>query len=97
MPEPDDGRSAVTVSLRQLIAVGLLAPGTVLTSRPGNWADREATVLENGDLRLDGRVFNSPSAAGHHVRKGATNGWYFWSVPDGRRLTDLRKAYRASH
>lgn len=88
--------SAVTVSLKQLIAAGHLTPGTVLRSRAGNWSDHEATVLDNGDLALSGHVFNSPSAAGHHVRKGATNGWYFWILPDGRRLADLRKAYRSA-
>lgn len=87
--------SGVTVTLEQLIAAGHLVPGTVLRSRPGNWGDHEALVLGNGDLALDGKVFNSPSAAGHHLRKSATNGWYFWSLPDGRRLTDLRKVYRS--
>lgn len=86
--------SLASVSLKQLIAAGLLAPGTPLRSRPGNWGDHEAVVLENGSLSLDGQVFSSPSAAGHHLRKGATNGWYFWLLPDGRRLTDLREEYR---
>lgn len=84
-----------TVSVRQLMAAGYLTPGTVLSSRSGNWGDHEAVVLENGDLSLDGHVFNSPSAAGHYLRKGATNGWYFWLLPDGARLGDLREAYRS--
>lgn len=87
--------SAASVTLQQLIAAGYLIPGTVLKSRPGNWGDHKAVVLDNGDLALDGQVFNSPSAAGHHLRKGATNGWYFWLFPDGRRLADLRDAYRS--
>jgi hypothetical protein len=86
--------SLASVSLKQLIAAGHLAPGTTLRSRPGNWGDHEAVVLDNGALSLDGQVFSSPSAAGHHLRKGATNGWYFWLLPDGRRLTDLREGYR---
>ena len=28
--------------------------------------------------------------AGHHLRKKATNGWYFWSLADVRRLRDVR-------
>lgn len=87
--------SAATVTLAQLVAAGLLAPGTTLKARPGNWGDREAIVLDNGELSLDGQVFDSPSAAGHYLRKGATNGWHFWLVADGRRLADLRAAYRA--
>lgn len=86
--------SAAYVSLKQLVAAGYLAPGTVLRSRPGNWAEREAVVLEDGDVSLDGQAFNSPSAAGHHVRKGSTNGWYFWLLPDGSSLAGLRDVYR---
>lgn len=86
--------SAASVSLKQLIAAGHLAPGTVLRSRPGNWGDHEAVVSDNGSLSVDGQEFSSPSAAGHHLRGAATNGWYFWLTPDGRRLSDLREAYR---
>lgn len=86
--------SAAAVTLAQLVASGHLEPGTVLKSRSGNWGDAEAVVLDNGDLSLDGQIFDSPSAAGHHVRHGSTNGWYFWRLADGRRLADLRAAYR---
>jgi hypothetical protein len=77
-------------SMRELVAAGLIQPGTRLTSRRGTWGDRECEVLDNGDLRLDGQDFSSPSAAGRHLRGGATNGWWFWHLPDGRRLKDLR-------
>jgi hypothetical protein len=36
----------------------------------------------------------SPSAAGHALRKKATNGWYFWAVGDGRRLRDVRAEFQ---
>ena len=85
---------AASVGLPQLIATGLLAPGTVLSSRAGAWGEREAIVLDNGHLTVDGHEFGSPSAAGRHVRKGATNGWAFWRLADGRRLADLRKEYQ---
>lgn len=87
---------SVTISLKQLIAAGHLTPGAILRSRSGSWGDHEAIVLDNGDLALDGQAFNSPSAAGHHLRKAPTNGWYFWRLPDGRRLADLREEYRRS-
>ena len=85
--------SKATVTLKQLVGAGLLAPGTILRSRPGNWKDREAVVMDDATLALDGRNFTTPSGAGHHVRQGATNGWYFWILPDGRRLSDLRDAF----
>jgi hypothetical protein len=50
----------------------------------------ECTVLANGELKVDGKTFSSPSGAASYVRKGATNGWGFWQLPDGRRLKDLR-------
>jgi hypothetical protein len=87
--------SVAYVTVDQLVAAGLLKPGTLLASRPGTWGDHEAVVLENGDLSVGGHVFNSPSAAGHHVKKGPTNGWYFWRLSDGRSLADLRASYRA--
>ena len=86
--------SSAYVSIQQLIGAGVLIPGTVLQSRPGPWGDHQAVVLDSGDLSLDGATFSSPSAAGHHLRQGATNGWHFWRLPDGRHLADLREEYR---
>jgi len=41
-------------------------------------------------------IFASPSAAGEHLRKSATNGWRFWLVDrDSRKsLSDVRAEYR---
>jgi hypothetical protein len=78
------------IELRHVVAAGLLEPGTILRARSGRWADATATVLPGGQLEVDGQAFGSPSAAAMRVRGGATNGWHFWSVPDGRRLGELR-------
>ena len=56
-------------------------------------------VVNSGErlhyVRLDGRVFTSPSAAGRAVTGTATNGYRFWSVPD--RVPDGRaKRQRAA-
>ena len=85
-----------TVTVRALLAAGLLTPGTKLVARPGPWGAKECEVLEDGDLMLDDQRFTSVSAAGHHLRQAGTNGWWFWSLPDGRRLKDLRADYLAS-
>jgi len=38
-----------------------------------------AQIDHEGRIILDGMIFNSPSAAGAHVRSGkATDGWMFW-------------------
>ena len=82
---------ASEVSLKDLVVAGLLEPGTVLRARPGAWGDAQCTVLPSGDLQLDGKTFSSPSGAAQRIRKGSTNGWVFWELPDGRQLTDLRR------
>lgn len=82
------------VNLKQLLAAGLLIEGDELMSRPGQWADTVAYVLADGRLELQGRTFDTPSGAGGSVRGGATNGWKFWRLVDGRTLADLRAEYR---
>lgn len=82
------------IEVKDLVAAGLLAPGTVLTPRQGGWAPLEAVVRDDGTLGVDGLIFGSPSGAGRHVKGSVTNGWTFWRVPDGRRLIDVRAAFR---
>jgi hypothetical protein len=78
------------VEIKHLIAAGLLAVGDKLRATHRDFAGVEATVLPGGRLEVGGVVFDSPSGAGRGLRKRATNGWYFWGLPDGRRLRDVR-------
>jgi hypothetical protein len=84
------------VGVRQLVAAGLLPVGTVLTARPGPHGHATAVVTEDGGLEVTGIVYESPSAAGSAVRGGATNGWEFWRLADGRRLRDVRAVYQGN-
>jgi Restriction Enzyme Adenine Methylase Associated/Protein of unknown function (DUF1524) len=85
------------VSFRQLVAAGLVSPGTTLTgSRSGQQV--RAMVTAEGKIRLDaGGEFDTPSAAAIaalHVR--SWNGWDFWRVdrPGGPvRLSRIRQDY----
>ena len=77
--------------LKDLVAAGVLSPGTILRARAGAWGQVQCTVLDNGDLELNGVTYSSPSGAAQQIRKGSTNGWVFWELPDGRRLRDLRE------
>lgn len=81
------------IELRHLLEAGLIAPGAALTSRVGEWESVSATVCADGQLEVGGRKFDSPSGAGKFVKGGATNGWTFWTLADGRKLRDLRDAY----
>ena len=39
----------------------------------------KATVRKNGRVYFNGKLYNSPSAAGKVVMKHACNGWRFWT------------------
>lgn len=82
------------IGLDALISEGLIKVGQTLTGR-GKFSDVEATVLPDGTLQVGDKVFESPSGAGHAVRKRSTNGWMFWQVDpaNGIRLDDLRAQY----
>ena len=91
--DPRD-KSQDWVEVKDLVASGLLEPGTRLTPRQGSWTSLEALVRDDGMLEVDGQLFGSPSGAGRRVKGSVTNGWTFWSLPDGRRLIDVRAAFR---
>lgn len=82
------------VELRHLIEAGLLASGDQLIATHRDFKGREATLTADGAIELDGKRYSSPSAAGHSLRKRATNGWYFWATADGRRLRDVRTEFQ---
>ena len=83
------------VEVKHLVAAGLIEPGTELTARPGPWGKSTATIQADGSIEVDGELFGTPSGAGNKIRGGgATNGWVFWRLPDGRQLGDVRAAYR---
>lgn len=83
------------VDLKQLIAAGMLVPGIMLRARHRDHHGVQAELLPNGSLQVNGKVFETPSGAGRHLRRRETNGWQFWEVPDGRRLSDVRAEYVA--
>lgn len=82
------------VEVKNLVGAGLLLPGTRLSPRPGQWQARDALVRDDGMLEVDGQLFGSPSGAGGYVKGSVTNGWTFWRLPDGRKLIDVRAAFR---
>jgi hypothetical protein len=84
------------VELKHLIEAGLLSAGGKLIATHRDYKGREATLTADGAIELDGKRYASPSAAGRALRKLATNGWYFWAVPDGRRLRDVRTEFQNS-
>jgi alkylated DNA nucleotide flippase Atl1 len=86
-------KSAGWIQVKHLVDAGLLTPGTALSPRPGPWEERTAIVRPDGLLEIDDKTFDSPSGAGRYVKGSVTNGWWFWSLADGRRLLDVRAIY----
>ncbi|MET4078695.1 DUF262 domain-containing protein [Janibacter sp. UYMM211] len=82
------------VELKHLIDAGLLAAGDKLIATHRDFKGKEATLMADGAIELDGKRFTAPSPAGHWLRKKSTNGWYFWAVADGRRLRDVRTEFQ---
>lgn len=81
------------VEIKHLIEAGLLAAGDKLLATHRDSPGVEATIAADGHIELNGKRFGTPSGAGGHLRKKATNGWYFWALADGRRLRDVRSAF----
>ncbi|MEV8378768.1 DUF1524 domain-containing protein [Kribbella sp. NPDC056861] len=84
------------VQLKHLIEAGPLTSGEKLLASHRDFSGVEATVGADGHITVDGRRFESPSGAAKHVRKRVTNGWYFWTLADGRRLRDVRAEFLAA-
>ncbi|MFK4494376.1 DUF262 domain-containing protein [Dermacoccus sp. GAS27A] len=79
------------IDFRELVAVGLVPADTPLKGQNGT----EATVLPSGRIRVGAREFDSPSgAAAVAANRKTANGWTFWRVPDGRRLSELKPEFR---
>lgn len=81
----------VWIEIRHLVDAGYLTVGQTLHGRDGTSI---ASINAGKTITLDGRTFSTPSGAGKHARRGrAVNGWWWWSLSDGRRLLDVRAEY----
>lgn len=76
------------IGLRELLDLGLLHVGDTLVGRTNR--DRTAIVGEQGILVVDGHEFPSPSSAAKFARGRPATGWWYWLLPDGRALRDLK-------
>ena len=92
-------RKKKPVSIADLLAAGLLQPGTIIHSNWSSLAGRFATILADGSIETDYRtIFKSLSGSGRYVAQmRSVGGWHFWTVGEGenvRVLNDLRREYR---
>ena len=83
------------VELIDLIGAGLISPGATLYAKPKKHAHRTATVLQDGQVDVDGTVYASPREAASAIASKPKNGWRFFLVDQAgkKRLVDLWRAY----
>lgn len=83
------------VGLADLIAAGLLEPGTTVFAKRKAHVGRTATILPDGRVDVDGRIFDTPSGAARFITDKSENGWAFFRLSQtGRRsLSDLFQEY----
>jgi hypothetical protein len=83
------------VGLADLIAAGLLEPGTTVYAKRQAFAGRTATILPDGRVDVDGEIYDTPSGAARSMTGKSENGWAFFRLsPTGRRsLSDLFQEY----
>jgi uncharacterized protein with ParB-like and HNH nuclease domain len=90
-------RAYYETTLLDLIQAGALKGGTTLHSTSAKWP-ATARLLKDGKIEYQGRVFTSPSKAGHYARPGiagSPNGWDFWGVPQNDGSVKPLSEYRA--
>lgn len=96
-PIAEHAGTTTRVAVLDLVAGGLLPPGTVLTPARDD-IDAVAEIDEQGKIVHDEQLYDTPSAAAGAVTGTATNGWIFWiaDTPHGPRLLDtLRRDFQS--
>jgi len=92
-------QSVKSVSVADLLASGLLIPGTTIRPMWASLATRFATILADGGIETDdGEIFKSLSGSGRHIAQmKSIGGWHFWSIGAGDNLVvldDLRSQFQ---
>jgi hypothetical protein len=88
--------SAKKINVIDLISAGLVQPGQTLYPKMNRYKGRNAQILADGRIEIEGSTYDSLSLAGIHIRKKNTNGWTFWLVQESprERMFDLRDKYK---
>ncbi|MDH6277620.1 hypothetical protein M2118_000583 [Aurantimicrobium minutum] len=89
-------KTIYSIKVADLVNAGLISPGTVIRARVSSHFGREAQISEDGGIFVDGKRFETLSAAAKAVTGSSSEaGWWFWLVdPEGdRSFIDLRETY----
>jgi hypothetical protein len=89
-------KTLYSVKVADLVNAGFIQPGAVIRARVSSHFGREAHVSEDGGIFVDGKRFETLSAAAKAVTGSASEpGWWFWLVdPEGdRSFVEVRQEY----
>ncbi|MDV3125276.1 DUF262 domain-containing protein [Mycobacterium sp. 21AC1] len=75
-----EARQKRRVGLDDLIGAGLVEPGATIYARRKTLVGRTATVLPDGRIDVDGKAFDSLSAAARAISGKSENGWWFFNM-----------------
>lgn len=89
-------KTLFSVKVADLVNAGFIQPGAVIRARVSAHYGHEAQVSEDGGIYVDGKRYETLSAAAKAVTGSASEpGWWFWLVdPEGdRSFVELRQEY----
>jgi hypothetical protein len=83
------------IKLADLINAGVLVSGMPLFPRKKKFSDKVATLLADGQVEVDGVMYESPSPAASAIVGHQMNGWWFFLVDQASRrsLRMVRRDY----
>ena len=102
-PVPPNHRSTVAsvqprlrkmIDLSDLINGGALQPGMSLFPRRKKYSHKVATLLQDGQVDVDGVAFSSASDAASAIVGKRTNGWWFFLTDQASRRSLLQRVRR---
>ncbi|MGE3495038.1 MAG: DUF262 domain-containing protein [Gemmatimonadales bacterium] len=81
------------VDITDLLSAERLTPGMSLHPRQRKHSNRVGTLLPDGRIEVDERLFGSPSQAAAYITGGSVNGWWFF-MTDPKQKVSLRAVRR---
>jgi hypothetical protein len=89
--------TAAKVNVIDLISAGLVNPGQVLYPKMHAFEGRNALILADGRIEIEGKIYESLSLSAIHLVGRNANGWTWWLVDERSKksMDDLRQEYRS--
>ncbi|WP_315755713.1 DUF262 domain-containing protein [Bradyrhizobium sp. SZCCHNRI2007] len=92
---PDKPKTFRTVELVDLLTAGMLQVGIALFPRRKKYSHVTATLLSDGKIDVDGKVYDTPNEAATAIAGRKIGGWWFFLTDQTSKqsLRDVRRRY----